>query len=83
MATTKEKQLIDKAKIISFFASEVAANPDLYFECGELNSTRLAENTQDHFGVMTDEGKTEVEELIFDLAVTFSKKYNTPKYSED
>jgi hypothetical protein len=71
---TTEKQPVSNAKIISFFASEVAANPDLYFECGELNSTRLAESTQDHFGVMTDEGKTDVEELIFDLAVTFSNK---------
>ena len=74
MTTNTNNKLIDKAKITSFFASEVAANPDLYFECGELNSTRLAESTQDHFGVMTDDGKTEVEELIFDLAVTFSNK---------
>lgn len=46
-------------------------DPYRYMDCGELNSTLLAENTQQELDVMTDEGNSEVEQLIFDLAVKF------------
>lgn len=46
-----------------------------YIEDGELNCTRLAEACQDHFGVATDLGDTELEVHIFELAVDVETNY--------
>lgn len=64
-----------KQQVIDFFRKEMDAVPQYYIDCGEINSTLLAESAQDHFGVMTDLAQTEIETQIFDWAAEFSLSF--------
>jgi hypothetical protein len=37
----------------------------------EIDMTLLAEDCADHFGVMSEDGNTEIEETIFEIAVDY------------
>jgi hypothetical protein len=61
-----------KQQVLEFFRKEMNEDPQSYMDCGEINSTLLAEEAQHHFGVMTEEAQTEIETQIFDWAAEFS-----------
>lgn len=70
MASSMSK--VSKEKVIVFFIKEIKEFPSVYIDCGEINSTALAEVAQQRFGVMTDEGKSPIEQQIFDWAAEYA-----------
>lgn len=69
-----------KLDLLNYFASELDKNARQYDDCGAINATMLAENAQDHFGVMTDLGDSEIEQFIFDTATEYCEAFKTEHF---
>lgn len=54
-----------------WFDQEYGRRSPYVDECGEYNSTQMGEDAATYFCVATDNGDTEIEQLIFDWAVEF------------
>lgn len=52
----------------TYMSSVVAEHTDIN---GDVNMTELAEDCQNHFGLLTEDGDSEQEEIIFEIATEF------------
>jgi hypothetical protein len=57
-----------------WWAAVVPAMLGDYMDCGELNCTRLAEDAAEHFRCKTDNGESEAEQQLYDMAVDWAQK---------
>jgi hypothetical protein len=62
-----------KNQCYQYWTQEMKVNPEMYMDCGEINTTTLGENAAQHFDCMSDEGNSDIEQDIFDWAVDFIK----------
>lgn len=65
------KRITNEA-VWNFWIREIQKSPTDYIDCGEFNTTAMGESAAQHFDCMTDEGKSPIEQDIFDWAVDFS-----------
>lgn len=67
--------MITRSQILNTFDNLIRENPYEYLDCGEINSTRLAEDAQSELNVCTELGTSPIELEIFDLAVDYAIKW--------
>jgi len=63
---------ITKNAVMNYWQSQVSIDQEKYLDrAGELNYTAMGEDAAEHFGVLSEDGKTDIEELIFEWATEF------------
>lgn len=68
---------ITRPSVMNFWLRNLNKNKEMYVDdAGELNITLLGEEAAEHFGVMSDNGQTEIEQQLFDWAVEFEAQKN-------
>lgn len=67
---------LTRASVMNFWSRDIAKNnADYIDDCNEFNTTVMGEHAAEHFGVMSEDGNTPVEQDIFDWAVEFSSNH--------
>ena len=60
---------ITRTKVLNYWTRQINSGKETYKdECGEKDFTRMGEDAAEHFGVMSDNGQTDIEKDIFDWA---------------
>lgn len=60
---------ITRTKVMNYWTRQINSGKETYKdECGEKQYTKMGEDAADHFGVMSDNGQSDIEKDIFDWA---------------
>lgn len=60
---------ITRTAVMNYWTRQINAGKETYKdECGEKDFTRMGEDAAQHFGVLSDNGDTDIEQDIFDWA---------------
>jgi hypothetical protein len=63
---------ITKNAVMDYWQGQASIDPEKYLDsAGELNYTMMGEDAAEHFGVLSDDGDTDIEESIFEWATEF------------
>lgn len=75
-----DKQLIfepiySQKDILLWMCKELSENESRYLDCGEVNTTLLAENAADHFNLYLDDTEYGIDDSVFGLSLIAEKLY--------
>ena len=74
---------ITRASVMNFWTRDISKNnADYIDDCNEFNTTVMGEQAAEHFGVMSENGNTAVEQDIFDWAVEFSMNHVVSEFKK-
>ena len=63
---------ITKKAVMNYWRSQVSIDQEKYINSAcELNYTAMGEDAAEHFGVLSEDGKTDIEGSIFEWATEF------------
>jgi hypothetical protein len=64
---------ITRESVMNYWVNQLNSQKETYKDdCNEWNTTYMGEQAAEHFGIMSEEGNSPLEQDIFDWAVEFS-----------